>query len=61
MLTRRIDAALQAMSDCRERLPQLCEIHRPGSAEREALEALLMAHRLAHHVLSRPLPKAPAP
>jgi hypothetical protein len=43
MLTRNIDAALNALDACRERTPALRDHYRPGSPERSALDALLAA------------------
>jgi len=39
MLTRRIDAALEALWTCRQRLPLLRDLYRPGSPERAAWRA----------------------
>jgi hypothetical protein len=46
MLTRRIDAALEALWTCRERLPLLVDLYRPESPERAALEGVIAA--IAH-------------
>ncbi len=43
MLTRRIDAALEALWTCRERLPLLVDIYRPETPERAALEGVVAA------------------
>ena len=43
MLTRRIDAALDALDKARERLPHLRDAYRPGAPERIAIEDLLAA------------------
>jgi hypothetical protein len=43
MLTRRIDAALHALTECRARVPPLRDLYRPGSTERAALDDLLEA------------------
>lgn len=43
MLTRKIDAALDALDACRARAPGLRDCYRPGSPERDALDALLAA------------------
>ena len=53
MLSRQVDAALQSMRDCRERVPFLRDQYRPGSAERAALEELLAAHRCADAALAK--------
>jgi hypothetical protein len=41
MLTRRIDPALTAMSDCKRRLPQLREIYEADSPQAKALDEVL--------------------
>jgi hypothetical protein len=51
MLTRRIDAALMAMTSCRERVPDLRDVYQSGSPERSALDNLLAALERADHVL----------
>jgi hypothetical protein len=43
MLTRRIDAALDAIARCRAQAPVLASLFRPGAPERVALEDLLDA------------------
>ena len=43
MLTRRIDAAFDALAACRDRVPALRDVYRLGSAERAALDGLLEA------------------
>jgi hypothetical protein len=43
MLTRKIDAALDALAACRARAPALRDCYRPGSVERTALDALVAA------------------
>jgi len=43
MLTRVIDPALTAMSDCKRRLPELREIYQPGSEQAKALDDVLAA------------------
>ena len=43
MLTRRIDAALEALWTCRERLPLLRDLFQPGSRERAAIDAVIAA------------------
>ena len=53
MLTRRIDLALEALILCRERLPFLRDLYRPGSPERDALDALLDGLRETDHALTR--------
>lgn len=54
MLTRRIDQALEALILCRERLPFLRDLYRPGSPERRALDAVLEDLRRADHALTHP-------
>jgi hypothetical protein len=51
MLTRRIDSAIESLWTCRERLPFLRELYRPGSPERAALDDVLAAIRRADQVL----------
>jgi hypothetical protein len=51
MLTRRIDAALESLWTCRERLPLLRDLYRPGSPERAALEGVATAIAHADKVL----------
>jgi hypothetical protein len=51
MLTRRIDAALDAIAACRERVPALRDLYRDGSRERAALDELIEAARRATGVL----------
>jgi hypothetical protein len=53
MLTRRIDAALDALAVCRTRLPDLREVFRPGDPERAALDDLQAALMRVDAVLSR--------
>ncbi len=43
MYTRRIDAALDALADCAERLPWLREAYGPGTPECAALDEVLRA------------------
>jgi hypothetical protein len=52
VLTRRIDLALEALILCRERLPFLRDLYRPGSPERAALEIVLEGLREADHALT---------
>lgn len=51
MLTRRIDAALDALWTCRERLPLLRDLYRPQTPERRALDEVLAAMKRADAVL----------
>jgi hypothetical protein len=51
VLTRRIDQALEALIVCRERLPFLRDLYRPGSVERAALEAALEGLNAAQNAL----------
>lgn len=43
MLTRKIDAALNALDACRASAPGLRDCYRPGSPERAALDELMAA------------------
>ncbi|MDR3512493.1 MAG: hypothetical protein P4L73_12730 [Caulobacteraceae bacterium] len=43
MLTRQIDAALDALEACRTRAPHLRDCYRPGTPERAALDELVAA------------------
>jgi hypothetical protein len=52
MLTRRIDAALMAMTACRLRLPDLRNVYRPGSPERAVLDELIATLERADDVLT---------
>jgi hypothetical protein len=64
MLTRRIDAALDALAACRSRLPGLRDVFRPGAPERAALDDLLAALERTDAVIgSRPpyTPRRPEP
>jgi hypothetical protein len=54
MLTRRIDAALSALADCRDRVPELRDLYRPGSAERTILDELLRIVGRTREVLLHP-------
>ena len=54
MLTRRIDAALEALWTCRERLPLLRDLYAQGTPERAALDGIVAAIDLADKVLLRP-------
>jgi hypothetical protein len=60
MLTRRIDAALDAIAACRERVPALRDLYRYGTPERAALDDLIDAARRANGALSGEDPPAPA-
>lgn len=51
MLTRRIDPALNAMSDCKRRLPELREIYEPDSPQAKALDDVLASIDRAKAVL----------
>jgi len=62
MLTRRIDAALDALAACRSRLPGLRDVFRPGAPERAALDDLLAALERTDAVIgSRPRIRPPEP
>jgi hypothetical protein len=52
MLTRRIDAALDAIAACSERVPMLRDLYRDGTPERAALDDLINAARRASGALS---------
>lgn len=54
MLTRRIDAALHALSDCHERVPFLRDLSPVGSPRRAALERVLDAVEGARAVMAKP-------
>jgi hypothetical protein len=60
MLTRRIDAALDAIAACRDRVPALRDLYRDGTPERAALDVLIDAARRANGVLSGGGPRTPA-
>ena len=60
MLTRRIDAAIQSMYACRERVPFLREQYRPGSREQVALDDVLASLKRADEVLLDFRTEAPA-
>ena len=51
MLTRRIDAALESLWTCRERLPLLRDLFLPGTPERGALDGVVAAIEHADKVL----------
>lgn len=57
MVTQTLDRAFAAMDECRRRTPELTAIFRPGTPEREALNALIAALDLAERALN-PKPKA---
>jgi hypothetical protein len=52
VLTPRIDLALEALILCRERLPFLRDLYRPGSPERVALDVVLDGLREADRALT---------
>ena len=54
MLTRKIDAALDAITACRTRTPDLLGCYRPGAPERAALERLMAALDQACGALAGP-------
>ena len=58
MFTRRIDAALDALVVCRERLPALREAFHPETSERAALDDLAAALNRARDALAAPRVKA---
>ena len=51
MLTRKIDAALDALDLCRSAVPELAAIYRPGTPTRAALEAVIDAADRANAAL----------
>ena len=60
MLTRRIDAALDALAACRDRVPFLRDLYRAGTIERAALDDLLDALRRTDDALSGAGTRPPA-
>ena len=54
MYTRRIDAALDALANCRDRVPPLRDLYRPGTRERRELDALIEALGRAQKALHGP-------
>ena len=54
MLTRKIDAALDALAACRSRTPDLLDCYRPGAPERAALEGLMAALDETYRALATP-------
>lgn len=54
MLTRRIDAALDALFDCQDRVPFLRDLQPPGSKRRAALDGVLEAVDRAKAVMAAP-------
>jgi hypothetical protein len=59
MITRKIDAALEAMASCRACLPDLRDLYRKDSPERVALDDLLKALRRTDDVLVDPGRRGP--
>lgn len=58
MLSRTLDRAFEAMAECRRRTPDLTAVFGPGTAEREALNALIAALDLAERALGmKPTPR----
>jgi hypothetical protein len=57
MLTRKIDAALDALDACRATAPGLRDCYLPGSPERAALEALIAALERTQAALDAPIGK----
>jgi hypothetical protein len=60
MHTHRIDAALDAIAACRNRVPALRDLYRAGSRERAALDDLIAAARRANGLLTGQGPRPPA-
>lgn len=56
MVTRRLDRALEAISECRARTPDLKAAFSQGTPQVEALNALLAALDLADRALRTPRP-----
>lgn len=54
MLSRKIDAALNALDACRANAPGLRDCYRPGSPERAALDELMAALERTDLVLRPP-------
>jgi len=52
MLTRKIDAALDALAACRAHAPGLRDCYRPGTSERAALDGLVAARALTDAALA---------
>ena len=61
MLTRTIDAALDALTGCRARAPGLRDCYRPGTPERAALDALMAALKRTEAALSPRRGPSPRP
>ena len=59
MISRRIDAALDAIDRCRRQAPALSDAFRPGTPERAALEDLMAALKRTDDVLFRRQPRPP--
>jgi hypothetical protein len=59
MHTHRIDAALDAIAACGNRVPALRDLYRDGTRERAALDELIEAARRASGVLADQRPPAP--
>ena len=59
MLSRRIDAALDALAACRNRLPDLRDVFRPGGPERAVLDDLLAALERTDAVILSRRPASP--
>jgi hypothetical protein len=59
MLTRRVDAALDALCACRERVP-LRDQYKPDTPQRAALDGVLAALRRADEVMLGHNAKPPA-
>jgi len=51
MVTRRLDRAFEAVSECRRRAPDLTDAYAAGTPEREAVNALIAALELAERAL----------
>ena len=60
MLTRQIDAALDSLHACGERLPFLRDLYRPGSTERAVLDDVIGAMKRADDVLLSFMASPPA-
>jgi len=56
MWSRRIDAALDAISSCKRRLPELADLYRADSPEREAIDKAVAAVEHAQRVVFKAHP-----
>lgn len=54
MLTRKLDGAFDALSQCRSQAAVLLDCYRPGTEERAAVERLMSALEAVNRTFSRP-------